>query len=304
MRIRKTFHRDNDATLFHGDCLDLLKRIPDKTVQLVITSPPYNIEKEYETRKTLDEYLRFQESVIAECVRVLSPGGSICWQVGNYIAPKGEIVPLDMALFPLFASHRETGGLRLRNRVIWHFEHGLHCTKRLSHRYETLLWFTKGDNYRFNVDPIRVPQKYPGKKAYQGPRKGRFSGNPLGKNPGDVWTFPNVKSNHREKTSHPCQFPIELPERLILACTCKNDLVLDPFLGVGTTIVAAVLHGRKGVGADIHSDYLDIARNRIKKAMRGTLPRRPRNTPTHVPNENTSLLITPSHFRHHDPARK
>jgi adenine-specific DNA-methyltransferase len=128
-------------------------------------------------------------------VRLLHPRGSICWQVGNHV-DDGEVVPLDIVLYPIFKEH----GLKLRNRIVWHFEHGLHCTKRLSGRYETILWFTKSNDYTFNLDPIRVPSKYPGKKHFKGPRAGQLSGNPLGKNPSDVWIFPNVKNNHVEKT--------------------------------------------------------------------------------------------------------
>ena len=195
------------------DCSDNLKFMRSLTsgsVQLIVTSPPYNIGKAYETRSPLDAYVREQAAVIAECVRLLAPRGSLCWQIGNHVQ-KGEIFPLDMILYPVFAKHN----LHLRNRIIWHFEHGLHCSKRLSGRYETILWFTKSDDYVFNLNSIRIPSKYPGKKYFKGPKAGQLSCNPLGKNPGDVWIFPNVKNNHVEKTSHPCQFPVELVERLV-----------------------------------------------------------------------------------------
>ena len=172
------------------------------SMKLIVTSPPYNLGKSYEKRSPLDDYLDGQSRVIAECVRLLHPTGSICWQVGNYVTD-GEVVPLDAALYPIFKSH----GLRLRNRIVWHFEHGLHSSRRLSGRYETINWFTKTDDYTFNLDPIRVPSKYPNKRHFKGPNVGKLSGNPLGKNPSDVWVFPNVKSNHVEKTVHPCQFP-------------------------------------------------------------------------------------------------
>lgn len=179
-----------------------MRDMPDETFQLIVTSPPYNMGKSYECRLTLEDYIKSQTPVIAECVRLLAPGGSICWQVGNHVK-KGEVFPLDIMLYPLFKAH----GLKLRNRIIWHFAHGLHCKKRLSGRYETIMWFTKGDDYTFHLDPIRVPSKYPNKKYYKGKRAGQLSGNPLGKNPGDMWIFPNVKNNHVEKTAHPCQFP-------------------------------------------------------------------------------------------------
>jgi adenine-specific DNA-methyltransferase len=144
---------------------------------------------------------------------------------------------------------------------------------------------------------VRVPQKYPGKRAYQGPNRGGFSGNPLGKNPGDVWVFPNVKGNHIEKTDHPCQFPVELPTRLILALTKPGDLVVDPFLGVGSTAVAAVLANRRVAGADIVRVYVQEARKRVRQAAAGTLKYRHPRTPVHVPRPNKPLTTPPAHFK-------
>lgn len=268
-----------DACLYNGDCLDFLSQIPDGAAQLIITSPPYNLGKEYEVRVSLDQYLEQQAKVIEACVEKLADGGSICWEVGNYVRG-GEIWPLDIMLFPLFTRF----GLHLRNRVIWHFEHGLHATRRLSGRHESILWFTKGEGeYHFNLDPIRVPVKYPEKKHYKGPKRGQLSSNPLGKNPGDVWIFPNVKANHPEKTIHPCQFPVELAERFVLAVTKEGDLVLDPYVGVGTAVVAAILHGRRGAGSDIIPEYIKIARKRVLAAAAGTLPVRPMTRPVYQP---------------------
>lgn len=269
-----------EPTLFLGDRLDFLKTLPSESARLVVTSPPYNLGKEYERRvMRLDDYLSAQAETIAECVRVLDARGSICWQVGNHLAGPQQIVPLDIVLYPLFVQH----GLKLRNRVIWHFEHGLHCSKRLSGRYETILWFTKGDDYIFNLDPIRVPQKYPGKRYFRGEKAGQLSCNPLGKNPGDVWIFPNVKHNHIEKTIHPCQYPVELVERLVLSLTEPGDMVIDPYIGVGTTAVAAVLHGRRAAGADTDEEYLEVARERVTSAMEGSIRTRPMDRPVYQP---------------------
>lgn len=249
-------------------------------MQLIVTSPPYNIGKAYEKRSSLDRYLTAQAKVIAEATRVLSPSGSICWQTGNHVS-KGEIFPLDIFLYPLFQQH----GLKLRNRIAWHFEHGLHCSRRLSGRYETILWFTKSDHYTFNLDPIRVPSKYPGKKHFKGPKAGQLSGNPLGKNPGDVWIIPNVKSNHVEKTIHPCQFPVELIERLTLALTNHGDAVLDPYMGVGSSVIAAIKHGRAGYGCDITAEYVEIAKDREQQLRAGTLRTRPMDRPVYDPSK-------------------
>lgn len=268
--IAPSFDPNANLVLFQGDCLDLLSQIPDKFFKLVVTSPPYNLGKSYESRLHLDTYVEQQRRVIEECVRVLHPLGSICWQVGNYV-DNGEIVPLDIALFPAFASL----GLHLRNRIVWHFGHGLHASKRFSGRYEVILWFTRSEEYTFNLDAVRVPQTYPHKKHFKGPRRGQLSGNPLGKNPSDVWNIPNVKANHVEKTAHPCQFPVELVERLVLAMTDEGDWVLDPFIGVGSTAVAALMHCRRAMGAEIKSEYIEIARERIALAEKGSLRIRP-----------------------------
>jgi adenine-specific DNA-methyltransferase len=226
--------------------------------------------------------------VISQCVRILDEAGSICWQVGNYVA-KSEIVPLDTILFPVFASH----GLKLRNRIIWHFEHGLHCTKRFSGRYETVLWFTKSDEYTFNLDPVRVPQKYPGKKHFKGPKAGTYSCNPLGKNPGDLWLIPNVKSNHVEKTIHPCQFPVELIERFVLSLTDAEDLVVDPYMGVASTAIAALKHNRRAAGAELDIKYFEAGLERIQQLQDDELRTRPMHKPVHVPSGKEKVSINP-----------
>jgi len=179
-RIASSFDADAHAVVYPGDCIDLLASIPSGMLSLIVTSPPYNIGKSYEKRLHLNDYVAQQRRVVELCVEKLAPDGHICWQVGNYV-DNGRIIPLDTLLYPVF----DEFDLKLRNRIVWHFEHGLHCTRRFSGRYETINWFTKSDDYYFNVDPVRVPQKYPGKRHFKGPRAGQYSANPLGKNPGN-----------------------------------------------------------------------------------------------------------------------
>ncbi len=291
IKILPNFDKSADFVLYEGNVLDLLSQIPDKEVQLVVTSPPYNLNKEYETKLEMSEYIKQQEQIIKEAVRVLDERGSICWQVGNYVN-NGEIIPLDILLYPIFASLN----LHLRNRIIWHFGHGLHAKKRFSGRYEVILWFTKSDNYIFNLDDVRIPQKYPNKKHFKGPKKGELSGNPLGKNPSDVWEIPNVKSNHVEKTIHPCQFPIELIERLVLALTNEGDWVFDPFMGVGSTAIAALMHNRKAIGAEIMPEYVRITKERIELAEKGKLRIRPMERAVYDPN-GKSKNIPPKYVK-------
>ena len=291
LKTSPSFDASVDLVIFEGDCLDLLATIPNGLTKLVVTSPPYNLGKAYESRLDLDRYLSQQRRVITECVRTLREDGSICWQVGNYV-DDGEIVPLDVVLYPIFASL----GLHLRNRIVWHFEHGLHASKRFSGRYEVILWFTKGESYTFNLDAVRVPQKYPNKKHFKGPKRGQISGNPLGKNPGDIWHIPNVKANHVEKTIHPCQFPVELVERLVLSLTDEGDWVLDPFMGVGTTAIAALMHRRRAIGAETMPKYVEVARERIRLAEAGELRIRPMDRPVYDP-ESPRLNVPPQTVR-------
>ncbi|EHL97679.1 DNA (cytosine-5-)-methyltransferase [Acetobacteraceae bacterium AT-5844] len=274
--LRRTRAR---VTVECKDNIDFMRSLEKGSMKLIVTSPPYNLGKAYEQRTDRDLYVEKQAETIAEAARLLHPQGSICWQVGNHI-DNGEVFPLDILLYPLFKNH----GLKLRNRIIWTFGHGLHTQRRFSGRHETILWFTRGDNYTFNLDPVRVPSKYPEKKHFKGPKRGQISGNPLGKNPTDVWEIPNVKANHVEKTIHPCQFPVGLVERLVLGLTNPADNVLDPYMGVGSSIVAALKHDRNAFGCDLMQDYVDVALERVEALRQGTLRTRPMNKPVYDPN--------------------
>lgn len=299
--VTTDFQDKSDIIMLHGDAMDTLKSVPSDTVKLIISSPPYNLDKEYESKMDLDTYLESLNPILDELVRVLAVDGSLCWQVGNYVK-KGEIFPLDIHYYPIFKSM----GLKLRNRIIWHFGHGLHGSKRFSGRYETLLWFTKSDSYIFNLDPVRVPSKYPGKTNYKpGPNYGKPSGNPLGKNPSDfweiieqdwdrlIWEIPNVKANHPEKTIHPCQFPIELVQRCVLALTNTNDLVLDPFAGVGTVMIASTMHDRRSILCEKEKKYLDEAKIRLNDFLSGNLRIRPLGKPVYQPTGKEKVSQIP-----------
>ncbi len=302
--IESKFSYDAEVVISEGDCVQSLSQIPKETAKLIITSPPYNIGKSYEKSTSLENYLESMRPVIKQIVRVLSNEGSLCWQVGNYVE-NGEVFPLDMYYYRLFKEYN----LKLRNRIIWHFGHGLHASKRFSGRYETMLWFTKSDDYTFNLDSVRVPSKYPGKRHYKGDKKGQFSGNPLGKNPSDVWKIlvedwetglwdiPNVKANHPEKTLHPCQFPIALVERCILALTNENDWVFDPFSGVGSAMLAALKNNRKTLGCEKEDEYIEIARQRILDLYTGKLKYRPLGKQVHKPTGKEKITQIPLEWK-------
>ncbi len=298
--IYERFDPDARIVLYPGDVESFVRALPDQSVNLIVTSPPYNLGKAYEVRVSIEAYLETQSAIIGELCRVLKEDGSLCWQVGNYVQD-GEVFPLDMYYYPLFKQH----GLFLRNRIIWHFGHGLHASKRFSGRYETLLWFTKSDQYTFNLDDVRVPSKYPGKRHYKGDKRGQLSGNPRGKNPSDIWEIvaqdwetclwdiPNVKSNHPEKTDHPCQFPVELVERCVLALTNEDDLVFDPFAGVGSSLIGALMHDRRAMGCEREPEYVAVAKDRIASYYNGTLKTRPIDRPVHQPTGREKIAQIP-----------
>jgi adenine-specific DNA-methyltransferase len=305
--ITESFTPNANLVIHTGESQTFLQSLPNEIATLIVTSPPYNIGKEYETRRSIELYLAEQEQIIDELVRVLNTKGSLCWQVGNYVQ-NGEVFPLDIYYYDLFKKR----GLKLRNRIIWHFGHGLHASRRFSGRYETLLWFTKSDTYTFNLDAVRIPSKYPGKRHFKGAKKGMPSGNPLGKNPADIWEIvareweaelwdiPNVKSNHPEKTIHPCQFPVELVERCVLAFTNEDDYVLDPFCGVGSSLIAAINHNRKGIGIDKELRYTDIAKERLAALHRGELKLRTMGKEIHKPTGRERVAQIPEEWKNQD----
>jgi adenine-specific DNA-methyltransferase len=277
------------------DAFEFLTELERGSVDLIVSSPPYCMGREYDTSNRVEDFIADHERLAPLLVAALKDGGSLCWQVGHHVN-NGVLVPLDALVYQIFSQQKN---LFLRNRIVWTFGHGVHASRRFSGRHETILWFTKGENYEFDLDAVRVPQKYPGKRHYKGPNKGDFSCNPLGKNPSDVWEIPNVKSRHVEKTKHPCQFPVALVQRLVRALTKPRELVADPFMGSGSSAIAAALEGRRFVGCDIKKIYVSIAKNRVAQARVGSLNYRKLERPIYEPNATTAVAQLPPNFLTH-----
>lgn len=277
----KSFN-NNPYTLYNGDSRELISLAASKFdkpfIDLLVTSPPYNIGKEYEGDLSHEEYVKLHTEVIKKSLPLIKKSGSICWQVGfqvNDTGRKASIAPLDFLYHELFMkiSNELKIPLKLKNRIIWRFGHGGIAKTRFSGRYEVVLWYTLSDDYTFNIDDVGLQQKYPSKTSSK-ERGGELSGQFLGKNPEDVWDFnetiwdiPNVKSHHPEKTIHPCQFPIELIQRLILALTNKDDVVFDPYAGVHSSGCAAALLDRKYLGSELDKSYSKEGLKRVINAV-------------------------------------
>jgi len=250
--------KDIYNSVIYGDALLVMKRMPSKSVHLIITSPSYEVGKEYETNGAFKDYLNFHEEIIKEAKRILKDNGAIYWNVAQ--TPKNkEIIPLGAIFYNIFKKEY----YYLKNWIIWRFEGGLNCKNRLSGRYENVLWFVKNPKkFIFNLDKIRITPKWKNDKR----------NNPKGKNPTDFWEFVvdnsvwdinRVVNVSKEKTIHPCQFPEKMIERIIKASSNKNNIVLDMFNGSGTTCKVAKDLNRKFIGIDKELKYCKVAIKRI-----------------------------------------
>ena len=232
--------------LICGEAIEVMSTLPGASVDLVIADPPYNLGKDYGNNRDLKawhEYEQFTDAWIAQTIRVLKPTGSIYVFMGVRFISK------------LFASLEDTHRLLFNSWITWHYTQGMGRKIGFSPRHEDILFFTKSRDFTFNLDDVRVPQKY-----Y------RQRNNMAGANPGDVWQFSHVHYCSAERVEHPTQKPEALMERIIRASSNPGDLVLDPFVGSGTTSRVAAHLGRCWIGIDMNPDYIALARRRIEHA--------------------------------------
>ena len=257
-KLGSPYHETNRCILFCGDTLQLQKQIDNQYFNAIITSPPYNIGKEYENIKPLEEYVKWSAEWIIDSSKILNPTGALLLNLGYVsIDDKGRAFPLPYILWdkiPMF----------LNQEIVWNYSAGVACKNYLSPRNEKILWYVKNkEDYTFNLDAIRDKNvKYPNSK-----RNGKLRVNTLGKNPSDVWEIAKVTTGHNrsseERTPHPCQFPTDLINRLILGFTNEDNIVLDPFMGSGTTFESCMRYNRFCVGFEVLPEYCEIAKKRI-----------------------------------------
>lgn len=287
---------DNPYYLYNGDSFNFIKKIPDKSVDLTFTSPPYCMGKAYDEADDYQHFLSEHKKLFPDIVRITKDGGSICWQIGYHVE-NNSVMPLDWLVYDALKPFIESGEIILRNRIIWQFWHGFHTPKRFSWRHEVILWFTKWNNYDLDMDPIRVPQKYPGKKYSKWEKKWEYSGNPLGKNPGDVWDIPNVKANHIEKTVHPCQFPVAMVQRFVKSVVPKGGVVFDPFMWSGSTGIATLLEKKHFIGSEKDEQYFLLAKVRCDQSIRWDIRIR-EDKPVYIPTGDLAVARKPQSFKY------
>lgn len=255
------YFMDDEFVLFNMDALDFMHRIAEPTWDLTVTSPPYNIGKEYESAKTLDEYLEWSKEWMNLVHDTTKSTGTFWLNVGyTPLHEQAKALPLAYLLWNLTDFH-------FIQEVVWHYSAGVAGRKFYSPRNEKFLWFVKdAQSYTFNLDDVRDPNvKYPNQF-----KNGRRKVNSAGKNPTDVWSFPKVTSGRnrssQERTPHPAQFPESVIERVVLASSHSQDIVFDPFIGSGTTAVVASSLGRRVIGVEVREDYCKIAVERYLAA--------------------------------------
>ena len=259
--LGKPYFENKDFLLYNGDCTELMSKLPPNLINTTITSPPYNIGKEYEKIMTVEDYINWCSSWIEQIYNLTKKDGSLLLNLGYLeVKDKGRNVPIPYLLW-------DKTPFYLIQEIIWNYGAGVSCRKILSPRNEKILWYVKDENnYTFNLDPIRDPNvKYPNQK-----KNGKLRCNPLGKNPSDVWQIAKVtsgsKRSSKERTKHPAQFPNELIDKFVQGFSNPNDIILDPFIGSGTTAEMSLKYGRKCIGFEIREDYCEITVDRIQNS--------------------------------------
>jgi site-specific DNA-methyltransferase (adenine-specific) len=251
-----------------GDAIESMRELPSASVDLIIADPPYNLGKDYGNNKDLKawhHYEEFTEEWLTEAIRLMKPTSSIYVFMG---------VRFISSLFTLM---EDKFNLNFNGWITWHYTQGMGRKRGFSPRHEDLLSFTKSDNYTFNLDDVRIPQKYFRKRN-----------NMNGANPGDVWQFSHVHYCSAEREKHPTQKPEALMERMIGASSNEGDLVLDPFSGSGTTCRVAKIMNRKWIGIDLNPEYIEMGEKRVKQKsieLDSVDPRLER-TPKDLPKES------------------
>jgi len=237
-----------------------MSALAEPMFDLTVTSPPYNIGKEYEATRSIEEYIRWSEHWIEEVYRLTNSNGAFWLNLG-YLAlrERARAIPIPYLIWdkvPFF----------LMQEIVWNYGAGVATRQSFSPRNEKFLWYVKdAGRYTFNLDDVRDPDvKYPHQK-----KNGKLRCNPLGKNPSDVWQIPKVTSgtnrSSAERMPHPAQFPVALIDRIVRACSDPGDLILDPFLGSGTSAEVALHNGRSVIGFEIDSFYLAAAIERLER---------------------------------------
>ena len=257
------FYSHPHGEIWVGDAVAWLQSLPAESADLIFADPPYNIGKaEWDSFESQQQYIQWSLQWIEQAARILKPTGTL------YICGFSEILA-DLRL----PAARFFQGCRW---LVWHYKNKANLGNDWGRSHESILHFRKSRQFTFNVDDVRIPYgnhtlKYPEHPQAETSQYGRGDGkghlwlpHPRGAKPKDVIEVPTTCNGMHEKTPHPTQKPEELLRKIILASSNPGDLVIDPFLGSGTTAVAAEQLGRRWKGVDISLEYCRWAARRIE----------------------------------------
>ena len=241
---------DKELKIICGNAIDEMAKMPDKSVRLIVTDPPYNLNKDYgnnQDKLEFKEYLDFSRQWLKEAHRIITEDGTIYVFMGmRYISYVYSILEQEL-------------NMTFNSWITWFYTQGIGKTKGFSPRHDDILMFTKHPkNFVFNLDDIRVPQKF-----Y------RSVNNMRGANPGNVWEFSHMHYCNKNRQNHPTQKPEGLYERMILSSSNEGDTVLDPFSGSGTLLRVCQQTGRKGIGIEINPEYISMTKERLETPFTG-----------------------------------
>ncbi|WP_341492453.1 site-specific DNA-methyltransferase [Mesomycoplasma ovipneumoniae] len=241
---------DKNLKIICGNAIEELKKIESKSINLIVTDPPYNLNKDYGNNKDnleFEEYLEFSRQWLTEAKRVLKDDGTIYIFMGmRYISYIYSILEKEL-------------NMHFNSWITWFYTQGVGKTKGFSPRHDDILMFTKHKSkFTFNLDDIRIPQKF-----Y------RSINNMRGSNPGNVWQFSHMHYCNKNRKKHPTQKPEALYERMILASSNENDIVLDPFVGSGTMLRVCQQTNRRGIGIEINEEYVRMCKERLEEDFTG-----------------------------------
>lgn len=261
------FYSHLNGQLWCGNAIEWLKSLPSESIDLVFADPPYNIKKaEWDTFESQHAYVQWSMQWIQEVSRILKPSGTF------YICGFSEI----LADLKLPASQFFQGCRWL----VWHYKNKANLSNDWGRSHESILHFRKTKKFHMNLENVRIrygdhtlkypehPQAITSQYGNRGkPRTNLWHPHPKGAKPRDVIEIPTTCNGMNEKTKHPTQKPEELVRKFVLASSDRGQIILDPFLGSGTTAVVAEQLGRKWLGCDVNSEYLTWAVDRIKSAQ-------------------------------------
>ncbi|ALU75145.1 restriction endonuclease [Tenacibaculum dicentrarchi] len=267
----------SEQKIINGEAIEELKKIESNTIDLIVADPPYNLNKNYGNKsdsKSFDDYIEFTQKWLKEATRVLKPTGTIYVFMGfRFISYLYKVMEKD-------------NNLLFNNWICWYYTQGIGKKKGFSPRHDDILMFTKSSKYKFNLDAIRIPQKY-----Y------RSVNNMRGANPGDVWEFSHIHYCQDNRQNHPTQKPEGLIERMVLASSDEGDVVIDPFSGSGTTLRVCQQLNRNGIGIELNEEYVEMTKERLSNEFKSFDSLDPRIK--RVPNDLNKAEIRNEYLNNH-----